>query len=190
MVESVYESFRSESLSQLWLHRLYLVDRYPEVDHAKTITGYDDGCHWWSFVTNPKRSQVSKAAQILAQQDVIIDNMHLRGHKDPSCKELFNPKNHPIAKFLNTQVAEQTFSWFHLFKHIGRNMNQERYWIFVFGMFHERNKVTIRRRTSCRHQMKRALPSLDSNAPTNSLSRNSPAVNSVSRIKKSKKDML
>ena len=42
VVESVYESFRSESLSQLWLHKLYLTQRYPQLSHDKTIVGYDD----------------------------------------------------------------------------------------------------------------------------------------------------
>ena len=158
VVQSVYESFRSESLSQLWLHRLYLVNRYPSLDHAKTITGYDDGCHWWAYVTNTLRAQVSKAAKILAQQDVIIDNCHLRGHKDPRCKEKFNPKKHPIAKHLNTQGAEQTFSWFHLFKHICRNMNRERYWVFILGVLHERNKITLRRRAAQRARVSN-LPS-------------------------------
>ena len=153
VVESVYESFRSESLSQLWLHRLDLVNRYPELNHTKTVTGYDDGCHWWAYVSNPSRSHVSKAAKILSEQDVIIDNAHLRGHKDPRCKEKFNPKKHPIAKHLNTQCAEQTFSWFHLFKHICRNMNRERYWIFMLGMLHERNKITIRRRAARRSRI-------------------------------------
>ena len=139
------ESFRSESLSQLWLHRLYLINRYPQLDHSKTITGYDDGCHWWAYATYQVRAQSCPAALILSKQDVIIDNMHLKGHKDPRCKQKFDPKKHPIATNLNTQVAEQAFSWFSLYKHIGRYMNQERYWVFVIGMLHERNKVTLRR---------------------------------------------
>ena len=51
VVESVYESFRSESLSQLWLHKLKLTKRYPQLPHERTIVGYDDGCHYHSYVS-------------------------------------------------------------------------------------------------------------------------------------------
>ena len=143
VVESVYESFRSESLSQLWLHRLYLTKRYPQLPHNDTIVGYDDGCHYHAFVTHPKRAGASPEAGIIARQTVIIDNCHLRGHSDPRCKEKFDPKKHPLAKDFNTQVAEQTFSWFHRFKHIGRYMALVSYWVFIIGNLNERNLITV-----------------------------------------------
>ena len=145
VVESVYESFRSESLSQLWLHKLYLTKRYPQLDHEKTIVGYDDGCHYHSYVTNPARAQATREAEIIAKQVVIIDNTHLRGHTDPRCSAKFDPKKHPEAKNFNTQVAEQTFSWFSMFKHIGRYMGLISYCVFILGQSHERNKVCVAR---------------------------------------------
>ena len=39
VIESMYESFRAESLSQLWLHKLNLVKRYPKLEHKKMIIG-------------------------------------------------------------------------------------------------------------------------------------------------------
>ena len=152
VIESVYESFRSESLSQLWLHKLYLTNRYPLIDHTKTIVGYDDGCHYHAYVTNPSRANATASAAIVAQQDIDIDNMHLKGHTDKSCRINFSPKRHPVAKEFNTQVAEQTFSWFARFKHIGRHMSRESYWIFSLGLFHERNKIF-----AFRHQAKRGV---------------------------------
>ena len=136
---------RSESLSQLWFHRLYLIERYPEIDHEKTVTGYDDGCHWSAFVKNPIRANSTKASLILSKQDVVIDRLHIKGHKDPRCQKLFDSKKNKVTKNVNTQVAEQTFSWFSLYKHIGRYMNFEKYWIFVIGLLHERNKICIHR---------------------------------------------
>ena len=143
VVQSVYESFRSESLSQLWLHKLYLTKTFPQLPHEKTIVGYDDGCHYHSYVTNPIRAQASVEAEIIAKQDVIIDNFHLRGHIDPRCKEKFNPKKHPLAKHFNTEVAEQTFSWFGKYKHIGRYMSLVLYLVFVIRLLNERNLVML-----------------------------------------------
>ena len=145
MIESVYESFRAESLSQLWMHKLRLTDRYPLLDHKNTIVGYDDGCHYHAYVTHQSRAKATPSAAIVALQDV-IDNMHLKGHTDERCKSKFNPKLHPKAKSFNTQVAEQTFSWFARFKHIGRHMAKETYWILILGLFHERNKIFLHRR--------------------------------------------
>ena len=119
--------------------------RYPNLVHKNTIVGYDDGCHYKAFASNNARAQATPEAAILATQDVIIDNMHLKGHSDERCKKKFNPKLHPKAKHFNTQVAEQTFSWFSRFKHIGRNMGLESFWILVLGLFHERNKICLQR---------------------------------------------
>ena len=91
-----------------------------EQNSGGTIVGYDDGCLYHTFVSNPDRALASPEAIIIANQDIIIDNCHLRGHIDPRCKENFDPKKHPLAKFFNMVVAEQTFSWFRKFKHIGR----------------------------------------------------------------------
>jgi len=143
IIQSVYESFRSESLSQLWLHKLHLTKRYPQLPHERTIVGYDDGCHYHAFVSNPDRALASPEASIIAKQDVIIDNFHLCGHIDPRCKEKFDPKKHPVAKFFNTEVAEQTFSWFGKFKHIGRYMSLTSYWVFLIGVFNERNLIIL-----------------------------------------------
>ena len=130
---------------QLWLHRLHLIERYPECDHVNTVTAYDDGCHWWSYVTNPVRKHACPTATIPSKQDVVIDNFHLKGHVDPNCKKQFNANKHPIIKDVNTQVAEQIFSWFSMFKHIGRYMIRGRYWIFVLGLLNGRNKITLGR---------------------------------------------
>ena len=96
-------------------------------------------------MTNPLRAQASAEANLLAQQDVVIDDCHLRGHTDKRCKKKFNVKLHRQAKNYNTQVAEQTFSWFPRFKHTGRHMARESYWVFIVGVFHERNKITLAR---------------------------------------------
>ena len=49
----------------------------------------------------------------------VTDCLHLRNHKDPRCKELYNPDD-TKEKFpnLNKPVAEQTFVWAGRFKKI------------------------------------------------------------------------
>ena len=54
---------------------------------------------------------------------------------------MFDPKKHPLAKDFSTQVAEQTFSWFGKYKHIGRYMMLESYWVLIIDMFNERNQI-------------------------------------------------
>ena len=76
------------------------------------IVGYDDGCHYHAYVTNPKRAQGTAEAKILTQHDVVIDNCHLRGHTDSRYKSKFNPKKHKQATNFNTQVAEQPLAGF------------------------------------------------------------------------------
>ena len=61
------------------------------MDHENTIVGYDDGCHYHSYVTNKARASASPEAAIIAQQDVVIDNMRLTGHTDARYKSEINP---------------------------------------------------------------------------------------------------
>ena len=116
------------------------------MDHKNTKVRYDDGYHYHAYATHQSRAKAAPSAAIVALQDVVIDNMHLKGHTDERCKSKFNPKLHPKAKSCNTQGAEQTFSWFARFKHIGRHMAKETYWILILGLFHERNKIFLHRR--------------------------------------------
>ena len=145
IIQSVYESMRAETLSQLWIHQLKLVERYPSLNHSQTIVGYDNGCHYDAYKKNPKRTLVCKAAGIVASQKTIIDNLHIKGHKDPKCKILFNAKKNKRSRNYNTMIAEQAFSWFSLFKHMGRYMNKARYWILIIGVLNERNNITRKR---------------------------------------------
>ena len=114
-----------------------------ELAHERTIVGYDDGCHYHAYVSNQEGAQASPEAGIIAKQVVIIDNCHLRGHTDERCKEMFDPKKQLQAKDFNTQVAEQTFSWFGKYKHIGRYMGLVSDWVLVVGVFNERYLVCL-----------------------------------------------
>ena len=62
---------------------------YPDLDHSSAIVGSDDGFHYQAYMTNPLRAQASAEAKLLAQQDVVIDNCHLRwAHGHPLQEEV------------------------------------------------------------------------------------------------------
>lgn len=69
--------------------------------------GYDDGCHYHAYTTNPITANATPEAKVLVKQTIIIDSCHLKGHTDAKCRERFNPKKDPLAKDLNTQVASK-----------------------------------------------------------------------------------
>ena len=66
VVESVYESFRAESLSQLLISKIQPVTRYPELPQMDMIVGYGVGCYYHAYLPNPKRVQATLEAKTLA----------------------------------------------------------------------------------------------------------------------------
>ena len=70
-----------------------------------------------------------------------IDNFHLRNHR-PQCKRKNNLKNASDADIqgVNSQICEQTFSWFSQFQRITRHMNADNFLVFVLCMCHFHNK--------------------------------------------------
>lgn len=52
---------------------------------------YDDGCHLRKYARNTKRNKVSLAAAALANVEMVIDKLHMRGHVDKWCAENCDP---------------------------------------------------------------------------------------------------
>lgn len=57
---------------------------------------YDDACHLKKFSTNSKRSELTVQSRQLAEIDMAVDKMHMRGHIDSWCKDKCDPKKFPI----------------------------------------------------------------------------------------------
>lgn len=55
---------------------------------------YDDGCHLRRFARNSKRSQVSKESALIAEKEIVVDKMHMKGHTDSWCKTNCDPHKH------------------------------------------------------------------------------------------------
>ena len=82
--------------------------------------------------------------QMWQQVSKIIDGLHLANHRNPACKEMYNPDDF-IKRFgsqtaRNTQAAEQTFSWVTKFAKQANSMPKERQMFFLHRVITLRNR--------------------------------------------------
>lgn len=84
----------------------------------------------------------------------IIDNLHIRNHKDPSCQELYSPAN--LKKELPegyTMAVEKTFGWLSRFKKIVCAMPKVHHLFYLHRMVKRGSKDT----TTCYKNSKKPL---------------------------------
>ena len=86
----------------------------------------------------------SNRTKLIASFKYFIDKFHLRNHRK-KCRKDFNIKlsDDEELKKINTQICEQTFSWFSQFKRVTRHMNADNFVVFVLCMCHFHNKKMI-----------------------------------------------
>jgi len=46
---------------------------------------YDDGCHLRKFANNASRKDLTSATKKIANIQILVDKMHIKGHVDPWC---------------------------------------------------------------------------------------------------------
>ena len=98
------------------------------------------------------------------QVNKVIDKLHLKNHKNPRCKELYNPESvKEKCPKLNTLVAEQTFIWASRFKKILGAMPKSHFLFFYHRMVVRRNKYTEK---CYKNNMQPLLPKLRSEKST------------------------
>ena len=76
-------------------------------------------------------------------QDVnkIIDSLHIKNHKDRSCREKYDPQVlKKKCSTYNTMCCEQTFAWLSRFKKILCAMPKEHFHFYMHRMVKRRNK--------------------------------------------------
>lgn len=74
----------------------------------------------------------------------IIDSLHIKNHKDKSCREQYDPSI--LKEELpdgNTMAAEQTFVWLSRFKKILCAMPKVHHLFYLHRMVKRRNQYTI-----------------------------------------------
>ena len=75
-------------------------------------------------------------------QDItkIIDELHIRNHKDSRCRTKYNPEVvKTISKTTNTMSCEQTFAWLSRFKKVICAMPKTHFHFFLHRMIKRRN---------------------------------------------------
>ena len=55
---------------------------------------YDDGSHLRQFAQNSNRRQQRITTQLLADLEIVVDKIHIKGHTDAWCKQLCDQKKH------------------------------------------------------------------------------------------------
>ena len=126
---------------------------YPYLPFTIGYTIYDDGCHLRNFARNPCRKDTTSTSQQLACLEIVVDKMHIAGHKDPWCLQNCDSRKIPELQKVNywvyahrysnsynsyhlsiqvdTEVCEQTFYWLSRYSRMTRSMNRSHFTFFV-----------------------------------------------------------
>ncbi|CAM4882757.1 unnamed protein product [Rotaria socialis] len=104
------EIFRTETLKEV----LQLLTNSIKVSGVIPKTAaYDDGCHLVEYLHEHLGKDLNNtaAANSLAQVKFSVDRTHFRNHVGTWCRANMNPNDNPLLTNVNTQTAEQLFSW-------------------------------------------------------------------------------
>lgn len=139
---SAQEMLSCESPSQLFIQLLRLhCDSPVEVKYL----GYDRACEFHPFLRNLSKKGNSGAEQLLSLK-YLVDRFHVKGHTTPECDLnsdscQYHPDHPDFAELLdvNTECAEQCFSWLGKFKHTMKYMSQYKFKFFLYTIINARN---------------------------------------------------
>eukprot|EP01083_Nonionella_stella_P065094 170284_1 len=147
VILTAYENYRAETLCQMWGNCCALMLRYPDVDWKKFIIGFDDVCHFDSYSKNGKRKDaIPGVTDVLAKMDKIIDIHHISNHQSKkknsrACGMKYSHKKLPRMVKVNTEIAEQIFSWFSGYRNVVISMNGQRFKAFSLCLLHFHNMM-------------------------------------------------
>lgn len=127
------------------LHHILTILRFGKLPKAMC---YDCACTLRLFIDNHFGSNDLKSTErtdFLTNMSMAIDRFHIKNHKRTMCKTIMQP-DHPchnnIYSSINTQIAEQMFSYFSKFKNSFRGYNYPKSTIFYTILFHLKNCST------------------------------------------------
>ena len=122
----------------------------------KITIAYDNMCHLNNLkVARQPLPLPGELKYIWSDVNKVIDDLHIRNHKDPTCKEKYNTdalkKENPN---FNTIACEQTFAWLSRHKKILCAMPKCHFHFYLHRMVKRRNSLYIillyhREKTSC-----------------------------------------
>eukprot|EP00058_Branchiostoma_floridae_P001186 XP_002586674.1 hypothetical protein BRAFLDRAFT_105480 [Branchiostoma floridae] len=137
IILGLHELYLAESKSQVYGHLHSLLSR-SEMGKTEYII-YDDACHLRKFARNPARADATETTRRLANMEMLVDRMHMRGHVDPWCKKHCGTWRFEDLDLVNTEVCEQVFSWLSRFNRMTKHMNQHRFMFFLLYISHLHN---------------------------------------------------
>lgn len=109
---------------------------------SSTILAYDNMCHVDTLKISKKdlpfAAPFDKVWNVITK---VIDRLHLRNHKDPRCKQLYNAEEKIPPQF-NTMACEQTFVWASRLKKIACAMSRLHQFFFLHRSVKRRNRYT------------------------------------------------
>ena len=85
MVLCIASSYMHQALHPEYVSKLFLWSLLHIINSGYIC--YDDGCHLRKFAQNPIRHEVNATSKQLAEENITIDKMYMKGHTDVWCKE-------------------------------------------------------------------------------------------------------
>ncbi|CAF4546184.1 unnamed protein product, partial [Rotaria socialis] len=133
------EIFRSETLREI-ISLLCSTIRASDFNFPKCGV-YDDGCHLVAFIRNHYGADLrtTSASTVLYGTQFSVDRTHFRGHVGRWCRTHMNPDKNKMLNGINTQAAEQLFSWLKNYANILSNLGWRRMPIYLLLLFHYKN---------------------------------------------------
>ena len=151
----------SSKLGKYGIHCIYQFD--CTTFHYLEFICYDDGCHLRRYARLTSRKDLTATTKHLAQVEILVDKLHMRGHTDPWCKancdasafpELDKVRTmnnisaiyvHLILTQVDTEICEQCFSWLSKYAHITRRMKQSTFLFFLLYLCILHNEREIKK---------------------------------------------
>ena len=131
---------RSEGPAQLFLLLLtWLIatfGRKSREDWKKVTVSYDNMCHLNNLkVARRPLPLPGDLAHIWLEVNKIIDDLHIKNHRDPRCEQYRAPE-----EIGNTMACEQTFAWLSRYKKILSAMPKTHHHFYLHRMVLRRNR--------------------------------------------------
>ncbi|CAF4666218.1 unnamed protein product [Rotaria sp. Silwood2] len=144
IVLSFSEIFRSETLREI----VQLIINTIRIggDALPKIACYDDGCHLVKFVQKNIGKLITNtpASDALKNTKFYIDKAHWKNHIGTWCKANMSPYSSSALNMINTQCAEQFFSWLKPYSTIISSLGWLRAPLYLLVLFHYKNLSTCR----------------------------------------------
>ena len=103
---------------------------------------YDNACNFRKYVL--RRTNKSERAKRYEDTKIIVDKLHIRGHKGDYCRENCHLDLYPACKPLNSVICEQRNFWLGRYKHALKHMTYFKFHFFLYIICDAYNEINKR----------------------------------------------